>query len=508
MPKKNRTVPVQGSPLAGKPITFDRSPHGGTPEFPGGQIAVIRAATWYDVVTAVFGRSSGKTSCLPFLLVQEAGEHKGPYSFAYCAPTQRLARKQYRAWKQIFGPVLDGSRGLQNGCSDVDMIHHIAAFGTNDGVVVEFWGLDEYDNLRGDRMNRIVVDECKDVHPEAVYATLMPMLLGREGRILFIGTPSRIGKGASWFKAEYWKGQDHQNYPTHYSMRFPSHCNPYLSDKDLLALREMCEDEKTYREEILAEFLEDDFSVFENLSNVFSIPVLRQESQNLWVGEEPDEGGTEYGPASYAIGCDFAVSPVGDYSCYSVFNCVTLKQAALMRLHGVPYSVQLGLIHDLRERYNGASIYFDATGGHGVTMSEELCTRYGDAAHPIVWSSTTKQADIARAKLLCQRATESRSGPGWHLINVPWQRSEWETYQVVTQSSTGAPLHTPKYGAPIGMHDDSITASAILSSWLLLNHRPAEVKPEGPKPWTGEWIQRKVRGALRMKALRSWTSDS
>ena len=81
-----------GAPQAIKPS--EHRPHRGTLEFPGGQVLAIAAALKFRTVTAVWGRSSGKTALLPFLFTEEGQQVQGLYEFVYCSPTQRLAREQ------------------------------------------------------------------------------------------------------------------------------------------------------------------------------------------------------------------------------------------------------------------------------------------------------------------------------------------------------------------------------------------------------------------------------
>ena len=50
-------------------------------------------------------------------------------------------------------------------------------------------GADNYDSLRGDGLDFVVVDEYASVRPEAWTEVLRPALADREGRALFIGTP-------------------------------------------------------------------------------------------------------------------------------------------------------------------------------------------------------------------------------------------------------------------------------------------------------------------------------
>ena len=115
------------------------------------------------------------------MLFRSPGEKT--YEFAYCAPTRaNHAIKEYRKWKLLLTPITTWH-------SDVELVLHVEANGKK--AVLDIWGLDEHDSHRGARKHRIVVDEVKDVAESAFSATLMPMTLARNGKMLLQGTPGR-----------------------------------------------------------------------------------------------------------------------------------------------------------------------------------------------------------------------------------------------------------------------------------------------------------------------------
>jgi len=504
-----------------KKIEFPYEPHRGCTEphrfFPGGQLLILQKCLEYQIVMAMFGRSFGKTLMDPLLFREEGARCTHRYQFAYAAPTFRLAKEQYRFWKKIFEPLLGSDYGLTKGFSDSDLILHTRPFGANQGGEAHFWGLDQHDLLRGFRKDRIAVDEGKDAPEEAVFATLMPMLLGREGKMFVKGTPSRFGIGAHWMKNLFLRGQDTED-PKNahiFSMRAPSHANPYLTDQEIANMIASCEDENMVKEEVYAEILEDDASVFTNLRAVFSVPVLKQVHKNHWIGEEPDEGepyeseeqpGRQ--PDRYVLGWDIGRSASGDPSIASVFNLRTRRQAALLRMPGLPFPAQLEEISRLRARYHNATIHYDAT-GIGGAFFDELARRYGDGAVPHKWNVATKEADITRGRFLCARAGDEEHGPGWQLLDIPFQKTEFEAYSIITTKRDGTPLHTPRYEAPRGLHDDTV-AAALICSEHLTNAFSSQLRAKKKPPalwratregvsiagsWLNDWIKKdkKVR---------------
>jgi hypothetical protein len=74
------------------------------------------------------------------------------------------------------------------------------------GSAIEFKSADRFDNLRGARVDFLVVDEAAMVDREAWEPTLRPMLSDTQGRAMFISTP----RWHNWFYELFIRGQDSQ----------------------------------------------------------------------------------------------------------------------------------------------------------------------------------------------------------------------------------------------------------------------------------------------------------
>jgi hypothetical protein len=319
----------------------------------------------------------------------------------------------------------------------------------------------------------------------------------------------------------YFRGQDTERPENRhiFSMSAPSMANPFLTDAEIQNLMAACEDDNAVREEIYAEILEDDASVFTNLGKTFSVPVLKQIHKNYWIAEEPDKGepytDTENRgrqPDKYCLGWDIGRSASGDPSIASVFNLRTRRQAALLRMPGLPFPAQLEEINRLRKTYNNATIHYDAT-GIGGAFFDELAKRYGDGAVPHKWNVKTKEADITRGRFLCARAGDEEHGPGWYLMNIPYQKTEFEAYCIITAKRDGTPLHTPRYEAPKGLHDDTVAAALICSEHLTNAYSSAiRAQKKPPTLWkaakggveiAGSWLNDFIKSDKRVKNRES-----
>lgn len=459
----------------------------------GGQRRIIRACLENFITVCAFGRSFGKTLTAFFLFWEEFRQFgatlwpgETTYDFAYCAPTRsNHAIKIYRQWKDLLKPIITWH-------SDVELTIHIKL--GDKKAILDFWGLDEYDSHRGARKHRIVVDEVKDVAEDAFGAALMPMTLGRGGKMLLQGTPGRWGKGNAWFRKVFELGRQRKD--GYFSLTAPSHDNPKLTVQEIASLEASIMatgGEKSVREEIYAEWLADEGAVFSNLRATFSIPVKRSmrwagtmfipddERPCLWLGEEPDQGDERRLPDLYIAGLDFGIK---DATVVSIFNQRTHHQAAIARFSGhLDYTDIIPPIDKLLSMFNDPLAVYDAGGGHGGAISEYLSRHYDQGLRAKRWSFKSKTADISRAQFLCSKAGTDE---GWALINTDWQRSEFESYQVTTTTKAGARLSRPQFSAPLGMNDDSVT-SACLAATVLSTQQAARLKAVEPTFHSFDW---------------------
>jgi len=107
-------------------------------------------------------------------------------------------------------------------------------------------GADNYDSLRGDGLDFLVVDEYASISKEAWTAVLRPALADRNGRALFIGTP----QGYNHFHELFESAQSQPDWKT---FQFTTAEGGHVSQKELEgAAQEL--DERTYRQEFEASF--------------------------------------------------------------------------------------------------------------------------------------------------------------------------------------------------------------------------------------------------------------
>ena len=207
----------------------------------------------------VAGRRFGKTFLALVELCQAAwGAGRTVW---YVAPTYRQAKRiAWKPLKQLTRPYWASKP------NETDLSIELTAGGT-----IALRGADNYDALRGDGLDFLVMDEFASMAHEAWSEVLRPMLADREGGALFIGTP----QGFNHFYDLY---TSTQNRPDWAAFQFSTEEGGNVSAEELQAAeREM--DERTYRQEFQATFenlgVGRAYWAFERQANVQTLEFLR-----------------------------------------------------------------------------------------------------------------------------------------------------------------------------------------------------------------------------------------
>lgn len=123
------------------------------------------------------GRRFGKTFLACVELIRAA--QKDDAVAWYVAPTYKQAKRI--AWKQVKKLTQGRTLGRPN---ETEL-----SITLTNGSLIALKGADNYENLRGDGLDFLVLDEYASMKPEAWTEVLRPALADKLGRALFIGTP-------------------------------------------------------------------------------------------------------------------------------------------------------------------------------------------------------------------------------------------------------------------------------------------------------------------------------
>lgn len=282
------------------------------------------------------------------------------------------------------------------------------------------------DTLRGDYADLLILDEYEMMNPNAWNEVGAPMLLDNDGDAVFIGTPMRknhffqayaralgdmTGRWAAW--------------------HFTSHDNPYLPK---VALKEITQDmtEEAYRQEILAEFLDNEGAVFRNIKACMNAPRTTPQ---------------EHEKHEKVMGLDWGKHH--DFTTVSV-GCVTCKcEIAKDRFNQIDYAFQRDRVKEIHKMW-GTRLILAEKNAMGEPNIEQM-QRDGLPVVGFDTTATSKPPLIENMSLVFQR-TE------WQFIDDPIWTAEIEAYEVKVSPITGR----SQYSAPEGMNDDTVIGRALM----------------------------------------------
>lgn len=281
------------------------------------------------------------------------------------------------------------------------------------------------DSLRGDYADFLVLDECALLAPDAWDKVGAPMLLDNDGDAWFISTPQR----RNWFHGLYQKALSDETGRWR-AWHFTSFDNPHLSRP---ALDEITRDltHEAYRQEILAEFLEGEGSVFRNI--------------NACLTALPDVHPDKHLNHHIAIGVDWG--QVNDYTVLSAVCRDCHCEVAFDRFNKIEWAYQRAKLRAMAEKWRVVDILAEknAMGPMIEALQDE-----GLPVRGFLTTAASKGPLIQSLALAFER-TECR----W--LSVPVATGELESYEIKLSQQTGR----ASYGAPEGQHDDTVIARAL-----------------------------------------------
>ncbi len=324
---------------------------------------------------------------------------------------------------------------------------HIAEFNLS-RMVAEFpnrskifyRSLDDPDNARGYTLNGVGIDECADVKQEAWYEVLRPTLIDTNGWSWGIGTP----KGRNWFFREHMAALGMDNAMSWQAptvgcaivgsslVREPHPLeNPFVSFDEIERLWATMP-ERTFRQEILAEFIEGEGSVFRNIAACTNAPE-----------------GTPGQHAGHTIVAGLDLAKQNDFTAISIGCRDCRVEIARDRFNQVDYLFQVGRIKAICEKWGVQSLLVDST-GVGSPILEQL-QNDGLPANGFVFTATSKPPLIENMALALER-TE------WQFQEDRVWTMELEAYERTVSPTTGR----SSYSAPEGSHDDCVMARCLM----------------------------------------------
>lgn len=308
------------------------------------------------------------------------------------------------------------------------------------GGAIIFRSLDDPDNARGHTADGVIIDEAGDVKEAAWYEVLRPILIDTGGWAWIGGTP----KGRNWFWREWMAAKSREDsaswqIPTlgcevvdGQLVRKPNPLeNPFIPFAEIKQIFDTVP-ESTFRQEILAEFLQGEGVVFRNIQPCLKAP--------------KDATPEQHAGHRIVAGLDWAKHR--DFTATSLMCADCFEEVARDRFNQIDYHFQRDRLKALYERWNVAHIE-----GEGNSIGEpniEELQRDGLPVNSFQTTSTSK-APLIESLALCFEKVEAQ----WQ--DDPIWTGELEAYEIKVSSTTGR----PSYSAPEGLNDDTVIARAL-----------------------------------------------
>jgi hypothetical protein len=373
-----------------------------------GQVKLAEARERYLVVDC--GRRFGKSvdGLNRLTTVALAG---GPV--AWFAPNYKMLAE---AWRDFRRRLRDVTASASKQDKRIELIT---------GGSIEFWTLEDPDAGRSRRYRRVVIDEAaKARHLEEAWTkAIRPTLTDFKGDAVFYSTP----RGRDYFWKLFVRGEDPLE-PDWRSFRFPTTENPWIDPAEVEAARRELPD-RTFRQEYLAEFLEDAGGVFRNVADCIDRGRVLPEDRRR-VG-------------AYALGVDLA--RLYDFTVLTVVDNMG-RQVYFERFNQISWERQIAAIKAASAKYS-ASVIVDSTG-----VGDPIFERLKDAGlrvEPYVFTASSKPPLIDDLAMAFERGS-------LRLMDVPEQEAELAAYEYVMTKARNW-----RTSAPEGMHDDCVMALAL-----------------------------------------------
>lgn len=325
---------------------------------------------------------------------------------------------------------------------------------------------DNPESLLGRGLDFLIVDEAARIKEEVWDQYLRPTLADKHGWAIFISTP----RGMNWFYKAFIRGNDKVEV-IYMSWQFPTSSNPYIDPLEIEEARRTTP-EKLFKQEWLAEFLEDIGGVFRK---------VRQRIMGALM--TPIKG------HEYVVGVDLAKTQ--DWTVITVMDIHDAHVVHFDRFNEIDWKLQKERITYVAKHYNNASVLIDSH-GVGDPIFEDLSREEIGIDSYDIKSNKSKRELIERLVIGIEQGELSYP-------EIPEMITELQIYEYNI-----TPSKNITYQAPENFHDDCVISLA-LAFWAGQNRFGlAVVDLNEPKEHKAEDYARAEQESQRDTGLREY----
>lgn len=390
---------------------------------------ILNSNKKYHVLS--LGRQFGKTIMAVNLLLKWALENNNSSSM-WVSPIFAQARKVFDEMVKYLEET-----NLTSNINRTDL--HIKFI---NGSTINFKSAERPDGLRGYTLDYLILDEAAFMRETIWSEVLKQATLVKGKKILFLSTP----KGKNWFYNIYMLGMDHNNtqYESYYAS---SYDNPLINYDELLETQKTLP-EGIYKQEILAQFLDNGGEVFTDIDNYCVLQAF-----------------ASYNPSQkYYAGLDLAKQ--NDYTVLTILN-QNGEIAEIFRTNKTTYELIINDVLTIVKKYKPQLLV--EVNGIGDPLFERIQKNY-PAAKPFITTNESKGNIIE--ELLISLNEGKLKLPSKNLFEPLYNELGIFTF---TYSPSTRKI---KYSAPTGFNDDCIMSLAFANQAfkMQLNYGKYSVK--------------------------------
>jgi phage FluMu gp28-like protein len=380
------------------------------------QLEIIKSCTddTTKYIVGCFGRQAGKSFTAQNLLLKWALEDNNSVSM-WVSPVYSQAKKVFtELTNTIAGTGL--TKSINKSELTITFIN---------GSVMYFRSGEREDTLRGYTLTYLIVDEAAYIKNEVWNTVLRPTVLVNGKKVLFISTP----KGKNWFYEVAMRGMS-EDYPQYQTFHATSFDTPFITQEELDEAKLSLPD-SIYRQEILAEFIDDGGEVFSSIKNTCIL--------------------THYSPFSstekYYAGLDF-----GRQSDYTVLTILDSNGNMVDFYRERQKSWDIIISEVVSKLRQWKPQILAEVNSIGDVLYENIRKQYS-GIQPFVTNNESKQNMIED---LIMAMNEDK-------IKLPTQELNPDLYRELTSFTYeySPKSRKVKYGAAKGFHDDTIISLAL-----------------------------------------------
>ena len=369
----------------------------------------IKSPSKYHIVS--IGRQTGK-SLLAMNLVLFWGINNPNSNILWISPVYSQTTK---VQKELFKAIVDTNL--------VETCNYSENFITlKNGTEILFRSGERYDNIRGLTIDYCILDEAAFLKEEVWTEAVRPTLLVKGKKVLFLSTP----KGKNWFYELYMRGLSSE-FDEYQSYKGSSFDNPFANHKEIEDARKTLPP-NVFRQEYLAEFIDDGGEVFSNINNIT-------------YDEYPSPKGKVFGGIDLGRQVDYSVLTIMDEG----GNVVEMY-----RSNKKEWSIIVDDMVKILKKYD-AFTYVEVN-SIGDVIYEQLKKKY-NRLYPFKTTSSSKQEVIEG--LILDINEGNIHIPSKELFTPLYEELGVFTYEYSPKT------RNVKYSSPTGFHDDCVMSLAF-----------------------------------------------